>query len=373
MKQLTCEMCGSTELMKQDGVFVCQTCGTKYSVEDAKKMMIEGTVEVQGTVKLDNTAQKNEQIENYLDMAKAAFDGEDIEGVVSYCDRILEIDRDNCEAWVLKAKVAGWGSTLSNIKIPQAITAAKRAINLAPEQNKYEVAAEVYLFIKSQIVALIQIAHRMPGVSGTQYIQKIMLQWQSTLVDMPYLSADLIESEIEDCKNLCQNSKSAFAPSARLIYSAYFALNHNQSYDVMFKNALSAKIETEHAKETQLKADRMNAYWKEHAEEKEALEVEKASLSNQVDSLNKEIKTLPEVKNVEKIQNEIDDLNKEKNALGLFKLKEKKAVQENIDKLSEKLSSAKSLKNKTTEPLLKKIENHKNRIKEIEVELTKQR
>ena len=29
MKQLTCEMCGSTDLMKQDGVFVCQSCGCK--------------------------------------------------------------------------------------------------------------------------------------------------------------------------------------------------------------------------------------------------------------------------------------------------------------------------------------------------------
>lgn len=41
MKQLTCEMCGSTELIKQDGVFVCQTCGVKYSVEEAKQMMKE--------------------------------------------------------------------------------------------------------------------------------------------------------------------------------------------------------------------------------------------------------------------------------------------------------------------------------------------
>ena len=41
MKQLTCEMCGGTDLMKQDVVFVCQNCGTKYSVEEAKKM-IEG-------------------------------------------------------------------------------------------------------------------------------------------------------------------------------------------------------------------------------------------------------------------------------------------------------------------------------------------
>lgn len=49
MKRLTCEMCGSTDLIKQDGVFVCQTCGCKYSIEEAKKMMVEGTVEVTGT------------------------------------------------------------------------------------------------------------------------------------------------------------------------------------------------------------------------------------------------------------------------------------------------------------------------------------
>ena len=56
MNQLTCEMCGGTDLIKQDGVFVCQNCGMKYSVEEAKKMMIEGTVDVQGTVKVDNSA-----------------------------------------------------------------------------------------------------------------------------------------------------------------------------------------------------------------------------------------------------------------------------------------------------------------------------
>ncbi len=38
MKQLTCKMCGSNDLVKQDGVFVCQNCGCKYSVEEAKKM-----------------------------------------------------------------------------------------------------------------------------------------------------------------------------------------------------------------------------------------------------------------------------------------------------------------------------------------------
>ena len=48
MKQLKCEMCGGTDLIKQDGVFICQSCGIKYSVEEAKKMMVEGTVQVEG-------------------------------------------------------------------------------------------------------------------------------------------------------------------------------------------------------------------------------------------------------------------------------------------------------------------------------------
>ena len=55
MKKLTCEMCGGTDLIKQDGVFVCQSCGCKYSVEEARKLMIEGTVYIQGTVVIDHT------------------------------------------------------------------------------------------------------------------------------------------------------------------------------------------------------------------------------------------------------------------------------------------------------------------------------
>ena len=65
MKQLTCEMCGSTDMLKQDGVFVCQTCGCKYTVEEAKKMMIEGTVNVTGTVKVD----KSDEMDNLAVLA----------------------------------------------------------------------------------------------------------------------------------------------------------------------------------------------------------------------------------------------------------------------------------------------------------------
>ena len=96
MKQLTCEMCGGMDLLKQDGVFVCQTCGCKYSVEEAKKMMVEGTVEVQGTVKIDETS----KIDKYFTLAKMADKQEERE---NYYNQIIEIDPTNYKAWLLKS------------------------------------------------------------------------------------------------------------------------------------------------------------------------------------------------------------------------------------------------------------------------------
>lgn len=54
MKKICCELCGSNDFVKDGGMFVCQSCGTKYTLEEAKKLMIEGTVEVTGTVTVDN-------------------------------------------------------------------------------------------------------------------------------------------------------------------------------------------------------------------------------------------------------------------------------------------------------------------------------
>lgn len=94
MKQLTCEMCGGTDLIKQDGVFVCQNCGMKYSVEEAKKMMIEGTVDVQGTVKVDNSA----FVQKYLENARRALSKNDWEEVEKYYNLVEQNVPNNMEA-----------------------------------------------------------------------------------------------------------------------------------------------------------------------------------------------------------------------------------------------------------------------------------
>lgn len=88
MKQLTCEMCGSTDLLKQDGMFVCQNCGTKYTVDEAKKLMVEGTV------KIDNS----EKLRNLYTLARQAKDSNDAENAVKYYDLIKQEDPSSWEA-----------------------------------------------------------------------------------------------------------------------------------------------------------------------------------------------------------------------------------------------------------------------------------
>lgn len=154
MKQLACEMCGSTDLTKQDGVFVCQTCGCKYSLEDAKKMMIEGVVDVSGsTIKVDDTS----KIGNYYTMAENAYDAGNKYEAEIYCNKIIEIDPTNYKAWLLKGKATGWQTTVYNKRINESINCFTKAIHNAPKDVVYAVKKESALEISQLSIALMKI------------------------------------------------------------------------------------------------------------------------------------------------------------------------------------------------------------------------
>lgn len=95
MKALVCEMCGSNDLVKQEGMYVCQSCGTKYTVEEARKLMIEGPVDVSGsTIKVDNSA----FVEKYLQNARRAKEKGDWEETEKYYNMVEQNDPSDIEA-----------------------------------------------------------------------------------------------------------------------------------------------------------------------------------------------------------------------------------------------------------------------------------
>lgn len=59
MQAIKCELCGSHEFTKVDGFFQCQHCGVKYSIEETKKMMLSGSVEL-----VKGESEKNRLLKN---------------------------------------------------------------------------------------------------------------------------------------------------------------------------------------------------------------------------------------------------------------------------------------------------------------------
>lgn len=106
MKRIACEMCGNPDLIKQDGVFVCQFCGCKYSAEEVKKMIVD----ISGsTVKVDTSG----ELANLYQLARRARNTNNRVDAKRYYDMILLKDPTSWEA----AFYFAYFSSALNIKL----------------------------------------------------------------------------------------------------------------------------------------------------------------------------------------------------------------------------------------------------------------
>lgn len=109
-----------------------------------------------------------------------------------------------------------------------------------------------------------------------------------------------------------------------------------------------------------------------------------ASVNDQVAAFNEEIATIPGKSEIDNIEERIKKLTEEKSALGLFKGKEKKVIQEQIDRaniekksIQNRMAAAKKeIESKISSvkaDIQKKISPLQNRVNTISNELTKAR
>lgn len=163
------------------------------------------------------------------------------------------------------------------------------------------------------------------------------------------------------------------------------------AYTDRINNIKKAKAE----KEAEEAKKRFDYYWVEHADEKVALEAEKnglnsqisalnTSLNDQVSALNKKISSIPGKAEIDNIDARVKKLTEEKSSLGLFKGKEKKALQEQIDQANTEKKTIQNRMDAAKEEIESKISSIKSdfqkkisplqsRINEISNELTKAR
>lgn len=366
MKRLTCEMCGSTDLIKQDGVFVCQTCGCKYSIEEAKKMMVEGTVDVSGsTVKVDNE-RKIENLRTLADRAKAEGD---TETAAKYFEELLKEDPNNWEANFYTIYYAA-----HNIKIAQIGSAANRVSNIidtvyslikenlhTPDEQK-AAGREVAYAVANFSSYLIPNATNNLGTT-TESIDKAVDEWLVPICLMNIHVGDSLVKYFGDY----EIAEKAYAVVAN--FTGMEITETGRQVMDLAKNRLIPIREEKAKKELEEKEAiaaatkrRTEEYWACHEEERKQLEAQMESLlenrkhlNSQVEALRKEMDNVPSIAVRDEKQKVMGDLKEQLKSLGFFKGKEKKSIQARIDELKHEMEQLTASIESEKAPLQQKI------------------
>ena len=422
MKQLTCEMCGSTDLMKHDGVFVCQTCGCKYSVEEAKKMMIEGSVEVQGTVKID----ESDKTAKLLLLARRAKTEDNLFDAKRYYDLVLMEKPDDWEANYYSSYYTLLDGTIEKLPINlknfrnRANTALRMVIENDPSyaSDLFKGTTYLYKLVTDHVAARNKeirdefMKQLLSGNGGDEAVARAKRETNVLFTMMGYIQDSIVDlyeimvqcdfsADNDTFFELLRTCDQAAEVDARSLvevvdYETYVKkllrfVELEQTLMPSFNSEALARVKQRAASFTQSKekgahilkivADWENIkiqkkreeYWKAHAEEKLSLETERRSLEEQIAALKSEIENISREKEIVSLRQHVDGLIAEKNALGLFKGKEKKALQERIDATNLEIEKVSDRVHEEKTAIEKKIAPIQRRINEINTELTKAR
>ena len=141
MKKIVCELCECMEFTKEGGMFICNSCGTKYTAEEARGMMreVEGAAPAMtggapAAVPMGNPNQQ--QLDNILVLAASAYEADNKAEAENYCNQAIVLDAMCYKAWMLKGKAVGWQSKIDNLRIEEAAHSFCKAIDFAPQEEK---------------------------------------------------------------------------------------------------------------------------------------------------------------------------------------------------------------------------------------------
>ena len=124
MNAVKCEVCGSSDLLKDGGVFVCQYCGTKYSLEEARKLF--------AAVKID----KSDDIENLKILASRSLKNEDYQQACLYYKQLLPDLPNDPETVFYAGYTAARSSTDTVTACNQLFSAFRTAVELYVQDGK---------------------------------------------------------------------------------------------------------------------------------------------------------------------------------------------------------------------------------------------
>lgn len=331
MKRIVCEMCGSNDLVKEDGLFVCQHCGCKYTVEEAKKLMVEGVVKVDTSEKLQNL---------YM-LARRAKETSDSANAEKYYADILKEDPNNWEPVFYHTYFSAMNCAILQISI--AATAISNCLG-----NVFDLTKKSGYDDTEKRVIYNQVT------TDTLYISTLLfrsaIDFYNNHRDADHAFGDVTtrcKSSLKTCivlgETLLQIGECELAikalDQALSLTSIKINLLHGFDFDLSkeYKELIENKIR--------------ECYWKNNESQYTSLVNKKAELQTQL----KEIEKNPIIIKYNEIKGNIERETNIKKGLGLFKSKEKKALQQTIDRLESDLSQLQTERDNLIHPIERKI------------------
>ena len=278
-------------------------------------MMIEGTVEVAGTVQID----KSNEIRNALINARRAYEDGNIDESYKLYSEVLSIDPDNAEAVVCKGLASSRGSTVASPKYSEAINAFVRGIELKHEQvgdtkdffgfvlGAQNTTYNLMLRLKNLFVGNYNDAVAAPGSLGSQKRADAKAKMQNNAMNLTEMTCVMVATIF------------ALVKDYRPAYDAFTDYFDKQE-ELLLKGAeeflTSAKLGTEYGADKRgeflkkIQTEKIYKYWREHPEE----------YQKYLENLER-IKSLEEQKSL---------LQKEHEAIGAFEIEKKRELTKKI-------------------------------------------
>ncbi|MDO4400007.1 MAG: hypothetical protein Q4D27_03540 [Coriobacteriia bacterium] len=286
----------------------------------------------------------NTELSQCLRDAREAYEAQDSNRLTECCKRALELQENNAEAWELLACFGGWDAKMHVLDVDFAIESATHALGLASEGKRHEVATEIYGARKKQIALCLEDDMMMPSYMGAKQLHKTMGDWQRMLVEIPYLSRDLLEDELNLVDNLCLRSKLGIMPGDRLVYTAYATLNDKVPYGDTFRKALAPRLTQVSEQEAARRAESLERIeaWRERyrewvVQDAPTAEERKARLQEELNVLQAEVDELVGQSGRGLLLQQIEELEQRKTRIGKFKVFQRREVDAQIAAAKAKL------------------------------------
>lgn len=349
MKQLTCEMCEGTDLIKQDGVFVCQTCGCKYSVEEAKVLM-----NGQGCSELSEKGQSNGKLNNLISNCVLAYNDGRYNKVIELSDQIMNEEPQNTTAIIYNGLAVFQQYNKNPDDIHQSESLIMRGLKIisnSPDNYDelfyicYSELVKSYNKISTDFLQIFQsnsetcaaflreVANksRQAGfdllIGGTTDVLRVnadneikSLQQKAAHYEAIYKNAQqmaldlaaVFDKIIIEYSRILKNRKyfavDTYDKIVNVNYNFWGGSKHNnevivEHFNDIENNAKKMKKEYEDAVLKAEKKKRFDEYWAAHQEERNQLDAKKNSLLQQIDGLKSQISEIEQ-----EIKPELDKL-----------------------------------------------------------------